>query len=211
LSNPRLYLVTDRHATAGRPLVEVIRRALAPLAGGRHESLPPVAVQLREKDLPGRALHTLARELRLVTADHGAQLFVNDRVDVALAVGADGVHLGRGALLVKDVRAIAPALRIGVSTHAPDEIEAAHAAGADFAVFGPVWAPLSKRAHGDPVGLRGLAGACRGRLPVLALGGVKPENARACLDAGAAGLALVGAVATAADPDRVVRLCLDCF
>src|SRR5438132_495841 len=125
-SPPRLVLVTDRHGAA------VVEAAL-------DSGLP--AVQLRDKELPGRALLALAERLRLATARTGALLFVNDRVDVALAVGADGVQLGTGSMPA-DVarRLLPPGTLIGVSTHAPGEASA----GADFALFGPVWATPSK-------------------------------------------------------------------
>src|SRR5215831_18140924 len=108
---PPLILVTDRHATGGRDLIDVVAAALA--AG-----LP--AVQLREKDLPGRPLLALAERLRTATARAGALLFVNDRVDVALACGADGVHLGDGSMPAATARAlVGDAVLIGVSTHEP--------------------------------------------------------------------------------------------
>ena len=107
---PPLVLVTDRHATAGRDLVAVV---CAALDGG----VP--AVQLREKDLPGGPLLALAERLRTATAARGALLLVNDRVDVAVAVGADGVQLGTGALPVVEARRLLPpGTLVGVSTHA---------------------------------------------------------------------------------------------
>ena len=206
-SIPRLYLITDRDATAGRPLVEVVRRALegAPYDGS-------VAVQLRDKALEGRALLELARELRAVTQAAGAALFINDRVDVALAVGADGVHLGRRSLAPADVARIAPALAIAVSTHARAEVEAA--AGARhlhpnvhvrFAVFGPLWDTKSKRPYGAPVGLEALRDAATVGLPLLGLGGITAERAAACRRAGAAGVACIRAVLGADDPASAVR------
>ena len=123
-SAPRLYLITDRKATGGRPLVEVVAAALAGIAGS---GLDPgdVAVQLREKDLDGRALTDLGRALRATTAAAGVRLFVNDRIDVALAVGADGVHLGGTSLVPAEARALAPALAIAVSTHGLADVRAA--------------------------------------------------------------------------------------
>jgi len=105
---PRVYLITDRRATDGRDLVDAVSRALD--GAGDHAS--SVAVQVREKDLDARSLLALTRALRSVTARHGSRLFVNDRVDVALAAGADGVHLGGGALSPADVRAVAPGLEL---------------------------------------------------------------------------------------------------
>src|SRR3954471_9215048 len=121
---PRLYLITDRRATAGRPLVEIVTRALHGAERFRdREGLLPMAVCLREKDLAGRELLALARALVAVTTAAGAQLFVNGRVDVALAAGAHGVHLPGDGLAPADVRAIAPALAIAVSAHTKKDID----------------------------------------------------------------------------------------
>lgn len=186
---PRLYIITDRHATGGRPLVDVVAAALEGARGSPHR----VAVQLREKDLGGRALCELARALRAVTAAAGAQLYVNDRVDVALAVGADGVHLGGTSLAPADVRAIAPALAIARSTHTRAEVEAAAADGVSFVVFGPVFATPSK--PGAVVaGITGLAEVVSLGVPVLALGGIDEKNARACVETGAAGVSCIRSV-----------------
>src|SRR5947207_656356 len=133
---PSLVLVTDRHATEGRELVAVVTAAL-------DAGLP--AVQLREKDLPGRQLLEIAEQLRTATARTGALLLVNDRIDVALAVGADGVHLGGTSVPVAVARSlVGPEGLIGVSTHAPDELRAL--IGADFAFFGAVYATPGKPA-----------------------------------------------------------------
>lgn len=192
---PRLLLVTDRHATAGRDLVDVVRAALG--AGLR-------AVQLREKDLSGRELWQLATRLRAVTADAGALLFVNDRVDVAHAVGADGVHFGERSMPVDAAREmLAAGALVGVSTHAP---AADHAAGADFVCFGPVYATPSKAAYGAPQGVARLQAACAATtVPVLAIGGIEPAQVAAVRDAGAHGVAVIRAVLAAPDPAGAVR------
>lgn len=118
-----LYLVTDRTQTAGRPLTEVVAAALR---GGAR------LVQLRERDLPTRALLALATELRVLTRAAGAALLINDRVDIALACDADGVHLPGHSFAVADARALlGPHRLIGVSTHAPANAAAVRAAGAD--------------------------------------------------------------------------------
>jgi thiamine-phosphate pyrophosphorylase len=202
---PLVYLITDRHATQGRPLDEVIGQALRALP---RANLPPsaVAVQLREKDLDGRALLDLARRLRILTAAAGARLFVNDRVDVALAAGADGVHLGRGALAVDDVRAIAPELQIALATHSVDDV--ARAAADDrvsFVVFGPVFDTPSKRAYGPPLGLNLLRAAAASPVPVLAIGGVDRETISACLAAGASGVACIRPILGNGDPETALR------
>jgi thiamine-phosphate pyrophosphorylase len=203
---PRLYLVTDRHATAGRPLAEVVRAALA---GVPAEARGAVAVQLREKDLEGRALLALARALRELTSAAGAALYVNDRVDVALAAGADGVHLGRRSLAPAEVARIAPGLGIAVSTHTRAEVQMARACpDVRFAVFGPVWDTPSKRSHGAPVGLEALRDAARVGLPLLALGGITAARVTECHAAGAAGGACIRAILEAEDPGTAVRALL---
>jgi thiamine-phosphate pyrophosphorylase len=200
---PRLYVITDRRATNGRAVAAVVRAALA---GVPADARGAVAVQLREKDLEARALLALARELRDVTRQAGAALFVNDRVDVALAAGADGVHLGGGALSPADVARVAPTLRVAVSAHGRAQVEAARgAANVAFAVFGPIWDTPSKRPYGPPVGVEALREAVSVGLPLIALGGVTPGRASACRSAGAAGVACIRAISEASDPAAVVR------
>jgi thiamine-phosphate pyrophosphorylase len=200
---PRLYLVTDRQATGGRPLPAVVEAALRGIAGS---GLAPheVAVQLREKDLSGRALTELARALRDTTAAAGVRLFVNDRIDVALAAGADGVHLGGASLPPADARAIAPALAVAISAHRIDELPAASGQVA-FAVFGPIYATPSKRRYGPPVGLAVLDAAARLGLPLVAIGGIDSERVGEVLRAGAYGVACIRAVMAAADPTLALR------
>jgi len=207
---PQLYIITDRHATAGRPLPSVIATALAGAAPAIRAGAR-VAVQLREKDLPARPLLALARELRAVTAAAGAALFVNDRVDVALAVGADGVHLGGRSLAPADVAAIARSLPVAVSLHHPDELAAASRhPNVRFVVFGPVYWTPEKTAPVGLAGPRGLAAAVAAAnqsptpVPILALGGVEPPHVPECIGAGAAGVACIRAVLSDTSPDRVV-------
>lgn len=192
---PALVLVTDRHATGGRDLVDVVARAL-------DAGLP--AVQLRDKDLSGRALLVLAERLRALTARTGALLLVNDRVDVAVAVGADGVHLGGGSMPVEVVRRmLPPGALIGVSTHAPAEVAAT---AADFAVFGPVYATPSKATFGAPQGVAALREAtATARVPVLAIGGVSAERVTQIRGAGAAGVAVIRAILGADDAALATR------
>jgi len=192
----RLYLVTDRTLVAGGDLGRAVRRALLAVPPGT------VGVQLREKDLAGRALLDLACALREITRAAGAPLLVNDRVDVALLCEADGVHLPADGMPIRDARRLlGPGRLIGVSTHAPAEIASAAAGGADFAVFGPVFATPSKAQYGPPLGTGALAAAVAASpLPVFALGGVEATTARACLAAGAAGIAAIRAGLGAPDP-----------
>jgi len=188
---PALVLVTDRTATRDRDLVAVVETALA--AG-----LP--AVQLREKDLPGRPLLALAERLRAATARTGALLFINDRVDVAIACGADGVHLGGTSMPVDAARRlVGDGALIGVSTHAPGEAPA----GADFAFFGPVWETPSKS---GAQGAARLAAAVRAApIPLLAIGGVTPARIAEVGTTGAAGVAVIRAILAADDPGAATR------
>jgi thiamine-phosphate pyrophosphorylase len=190
---PGLVLVTDRRGTEGRDLAAVVEAAL-------DAGLP--AVQLRDKDLPGRPLLALAERLRAATARAGALLLVNDRIDVAIAAGADGVHLGGGSVPV-DVarRLLGPGALIGVSTHAPGEAPGA----ADFAFFGPVWATPGK----TDVGPRRLAEAVRASpVPMLAIGGVTAARVPDARAAGAAGVAVIRAILAAPDPAAATRALL---
>ena len=162
------------------------------------------AVQLRDKDLSGRELWSLAEALRTATRAAGAQLFINDRVDIAVAVDADGVQLGEGSMPVAAVRPLlAPHQHIGVSTHAP---AAPHADGADFVFFGPVAATPAKAAFGPPQGWERLHAASAGSsVPVLAIGGLTAADIPAVQKAGAHGLAVIRAVLSADDPAAAVR------
>jgi thiamine-phosphate diphosphorylase len=170
----RLYLITDRHLAArGSGLLEATEAALASAAA----IAPPgtVAVQLREKDLCARERYELARALRAKCTRFGAALIVNHRLDVAIAADADGVHLPADSFEVKDARdLLGPARLIGVSTHAAEEVAAASQDGADFAVFGPVYDPVSKASYGPAKGVKALGDAVKaaGTMPVYALGGI---------------------------------------
>ena len=181
-----LCLVTDRSVVAGG-LEEAVEECLA--AGLR-------AVQLREKDLGVRELLGMARTLRESTARRGARLFVNDRADVALALGADGVHRTGASLPISSLRAISPpGFLIGASVHSLADASAAEAEGADFLFFGPIYDTPSKRRYGPPQGLAVLERvAAAVRLPVFAIGGVTPARVGELQRSGAFGVAAIGAV-----------------
>jgi thiamine-phosphate pyrophosphorylase len=183
-----LYLITDRNILPpGRSLPEAVREALI---GGVK------CIQLREKDLSPKALFPLAQELRNLTREYGAKLFINDRADLALACEADGVHLTTNSLPTAVIRKIlGPDKLIGVSTHSADETSFAQEQGADFLTFGPVFFTASKAAFGPPVGLEKLREACsRTRLPVFALGGINLNRVDDVMASGAAGVALISAI-----------------
>lgn len=197
----RLYLITDRKV-ATRPLPEAVRLALE---GGVR------AVQLREKDLPIRDLLTLARELRGMTREFGARLFINDRVDIAMLVEADGVHLGRESMPADAVRkVVGKSMLIGVSTHSLAEAREAQQSGADFITFGPVFETPSKARYGPPVGLDALKSLkdCID-IPYYALGGIENGNMRQAFGARCYGVAMISAILGADDIKAAARKVLD--
>ena len=150
--------------------------------------------QIREKSLHARVLFELVARAAEITRGSRTRLLVNDRSDIARAAGAEGVHLTTKSLPVEVVRNICGVdFLIGVSTHSLDEARAAHDAGADFVVFGPVFETESKRAYGEPQGLEKLRDVTRalGEFPVLAIGGITLDNVGACFDAGARGVAAI--------------------
>jgi len=187
-----VYLITDRHQCGCRDLLACIEQALA---GGVR------AVQLREKDLSTRERFELGEELRHLTDTFHAALLVNGDAALALALGADGLHLPQDGMPA-DVcrRLLKPEMLLGVSTHSLSEAREAQRMGADFITFGPVYETPSKAKYGRPVGIEALRAACAEMgLPVFALGGVKTSNLDEVLSAGAAGVAMISAVLAAPD------------
>jgi thiamine-phosphate pyrophosphorylase len=154
-------------------------------------------IQIREKDLDTRALAELARFAVAGTWATSTKILVNDRLDVALAAGASGVHLGEQSLPIERVNewrrtAERPDFRIGVSCHSLEAARAAELGGADYIFFGPVFATPSKAQFGAPQGIERLRAVCAAaEIPVLAIGGISAENARECVYAGAAGVAAI--------------------
>jgi thiamine-phosphate pyrophosphorylase len=193
----KLYLITDRKQTR-MPLPDAVRLALR---GGVR------TIQLREKDLPIRELLAVAQKLRNTTREFGAKLFINDRVDVAVAVDADGVHLGHESIPPEAVRRIVGRkMLIGVSTHTIAETRAAESGGADFITFGPIFPTPSKMKYGAPVGTDALAELKNNvRLPVFGLGGIKAENIGEVLGAGADGIAMISAIFAAGDIEKAAK------
>lgn len=194
---PDLHLVTDRALAPDLPA-----RLEAALAGA-----PPgrVAVHLREKDLAGGALLALGRALLAVCRRRGAVLIVNDRLDVAVALGAGGVHLPSAGVPPREARRLlGPSALVGVSCHGPDDVARARDGGASFATFSPIWDTPSKRRYGQPLGLQALAAAVRLGLPLVALGGVDGGNAPQAFAAGASGVAAIRAWLTGPEPAAAV-------
>jgi thiamine-phosphate pyrophosphorylase len=177
------YYITDRRSAGGvAPMLGYVKRAL-----GNGVDL----IQIREKDLGARELCALTTQVLELAQDYETRILVNSRADVALAAGAHGVHLPGNSIAPKILRTIVPAgFVIGVSVHTRAEILTGQSEGADFLVFAPVFPPLSKTSFSAAVGLDGLRDAVKNvTLPVLALGGITPQNAAACIEAGAAGIA----------------------
>lgn len=197
LKPPVLCLVTDRTACLGRPLGAVVAAAVG---GGVR------LVQLRDRDLPARELLRLGQALLAPVRAGGAALVVNDRVDVALALGADGVHLGAGSLPLAEARRVVGAgLLIGVSVHSLKEAILAESQGADYLVLGTIF---ETRSHpGKPAAGVSLVAEVTAtvRLPVLAIGGITPANAASVMVRGAAGVAVIGAIQSAEDVQAATR------
>ena len=165
-------------------------------------------VQLREKSLSARFMSELAARSAALARGTGTRVLVNDRADIARAASCDGVQLTTRSLETSVVRrAFGEGFLVGVSTHSLSEALAAQAGGADFALFGPVFDTPSKRAYGPPLGLAALGEAARALspFPILAVGGINPENARSALGVGAAGVAAIRMFAEAEDLAGTVR------
>lgn len=192
-----LYLVTERHQTNGRPLLRVIEEALD--AGVR-------AVQLREKELALRDLFYLAEKVRILTEKAGALLLINDRMDVCLAVGADGVHLRSDRFPIRRVRTIiGPDRLIGTSCHSVADVIASESEGADFTVLGPIYDTSSKRQYGVPLGKEIIqdSRSCTA-IPILGIGGIQSERVAEVIQAGAHGVAMISGILSAEDIAQAV-------
>lgn len=191
---PRVYFITDRHQIPEkRSLFDVLEELLN--AGLK-------LVQLREKDLTTQDLFQLAQKLRHLTQRYNCRLIINDRVDIALAVSADGVHLGQHSLSPQAARDILGANAfIGVSTHSQFELQKAQDQGADFVTYGPVYFTPSKAEYGPPVGILSLQEAVSNAdLPVFALGGIKCENIAEIATSGCYGVAAISALSNSPSP-----------
>ena len=193
-----VYLVTDRDLCGARGVAETVRQAVA--AGA-------TIVQLRDPQAKTRVLVEEARALGALLRPAGIPFVVNDRVDVALAAGADGVHLGQSDMAVADARAlIGPEPLLGLSITAMADLDASDLAGVDYLGVGPVFATATKADAAPAMGLAGLAAvraACD--LPIVAIGGIDATNTAAVIEAGADGVAVVSAICAAPDAGEATR------
>ncbi len=194
----RLHVLTDRALARGRSTAEVVTAALA---GGA------TVVQLRDKERTGAALVRVGHHLRALTRAHGGLLIVNDRVDVALAIDADGAHVGQDDLPAREARRLlGPDRLLGVSARTVEEAVRAAGEGANYIGFGPVFPTATKGDAGPPRGLEDLRRACRAvTVPIVAIGGITSDNVGDVLVAGAAGVAVIAAVVTAPDMAAATR------
>lgn len=193
-----LYLVTDPELCAERGLEETV---VAAVRGG------VTLVQLRDKHASDAELVPVARRLKTALAGSGVPLLINDRLEVALASGADGLHIGQDDGEVDDARAALGADTIlGLSVQTPEQLARINAAKLDYLGLGPVFATPSKRDHAQPLGFDGLAElAGASPLPTVAIGGLKAEHVEAVRRAGADGLAVISAICGTPDPEAAAR------
>ncbi|MDP2278505.1 MAG: thiamine phosphate synthase, partial [Nitrospirota bacterium] len=190
----KLYLITDR-----KILIAPNSELRTPnLLAAVEETLKGgvTALQLREKDLGTRELLDMAYRMREITDKYGAKLFINDRVDIALSVEADGVHLGQKSIPAYAVRKIVKdKFMIGVSAHSIEEAEQAEKEGADFITLGPIYKTPSKLKYGRPLGVDIIRKAkAEISIPVFAIGGIKQDRIKEVMDAGADGIALISGI-----------------
>jgi len=201
LPDPPLLVISDR-SQARRPLGEAAEAAFA--GGCRWFSL-------REKDLPAGERRALLATLVELGHRYGAAVTVHDDIDAAAAVGADGVHLPGGSD-PRLARVLLPGALIGASAHSAAEAAALLRAGADYVTASPVFLTVSKPGYGPAIGLDGLAALVAASPgPVVALGGVAPDNAALCRAAGAAGIAVMGEVMRSDDPQATVARLIRAF
>lgn len=197
----RLCYITDRHGLGANPLALQLQAAVE--AGVD-------LIQLREKDLPCRELFGLANSAVAISRGSKTRIVINDRLDVALAAGAHGVHLGGQSAPPEVVRRhVDKEFLVGVSCHSMEESLKAKASGADYILLGPIFDTPSKRRYGPPLGLNTLSEVTkRIRIPVLALGGITVERVRPCIEAGATGIAAIRLFQECLSlADRIHELC----
>jgi thiamine-phosphate diphosphorylase len=204
----KLCYVTDRKALPG-PADDQLRALVEKIENAGRAGVE--WIQVREKDLCGRELAELVSEA-VRRVPRSCRVLVNDRLDVAVAVGAGGVHLGEHSLEVWDAKRLVSArysggaFLVGVSTHSLEAARAAEQAGADYLIFGPVFATPSKAAFGPPQGIERLREVCANvGIPVIAIGGITEQNAEQCVKAGASGIAAIRLFQDATEMAEMVR------
>jgi thiamine-phosphate pyrophosphorylase len=213
---PLLCYVTDRHRLAEVESAEQLERLRSKIGAAAEAAVD--WIQIREKDLPGKDCSSLTREALQRARKHSAgktirtRILVNDRLDVALAERAGGVHLGEKSLPLAEAARIVEKrgdlkdFLIGVSCHALEAARTAASSGADYLFFGPVFATPAKASFGEPQGIARLAEVCRAvAIPVLAIGGITLENAADCFAAGASGIAAIRLFQDARDVSSLVQ------
>lgn len=193
-----LYLVTDQKLSRGRSTLEIVRGAVS---GG------VTCVQLREKEASTRTFIEEARAIKAWLDDKGVPLIINDRVDVALAVGASGVHLGQSDMHIRDARSLLPPeALIGISAESLEDALAAEREGADYIGVSPVFATPTKTDTATPLGLDGVRQIRAAvDIPIVGIGGIGLANAAEVMAAGADGIAVVSAIVAADDPHKAAR------
>jgi thiamine-phosphate pyrophosphorylase len=196
--NLELYVITDETIAGGRSHAEIARRAVL---GGAD------VIQLRDKGLSPAGLAAAGREIAAVVRESGALFIVNDRLDVAMACGADGVHLGQDDMRVSTARQLAPpGFSIGVSVSPVDEAVQAGREGADYLALSPVFSTASKDDAGPGLGLARLTEIRHAvSLPLVAIGGINRQNVRDVIAAGADGIAVISAVVASPDMTAAAR------
>jgi thiamine-phosphate pyrophosphorylase len=193
---PPLLLVTDR-AQARLRLEEIVAHSCA--AGCRW-------VSVREKDLPAEEQIALARNLTPIVQRFGARLILHGEADLARAAGLSGVHLSAAGDAAGARITLGPQALVGMSIHSAAEARALDPGVVDYAIAGPAYLTASKPGYGPALGPNGIAAICRAaRVPVIAIGGIEPDNTSAVTAAGAAGVAVMGSVMRVADPGRVIE------
>ncbi|MFH1965878.1 MAG: thiamine phosphate synthase [Acidobacteriota bacterium] len=199
--NYSLYLVTDRNLSLGRPIEDVV---LAAVRGG------VTCVQLREKECSAGEFLNLALRLKSELKGRGVPLIINDRLDVALAAGADGVHLGQSDIPLQMAKRIsAGRLLIGISASSVEDAIRAEAGGADYVGISPVFSTPTKTDTADPQGLDGVRKIRQAvKIPIVGIGGLNASNAGQVIRSGADGVAVVSAIVSAPDPEKAARALL---
>jgi thiamine-phosphate pyrophosphorylase len=193
-----VYLITDRALSGARGVLETVEAAIA---GGA------TMVQLRDPEAKTRALVEEARAIHALTRPAGVPFIVNDRIDVALAAGADGVHVGQADMTVADVRAlIGPKPILGLSITSEADLDVSDLRGVDYLGVGPVFQTSTKPDAAPPINVGGLeAIVARTKVPIVAIGGLHAGNAADAIAAGAHGIAVVSAICAALDAEAATR------